>query len=328
MLVLVTLFWGVSYILMDISLEQMGPFNLNAMRFLIAFFIAGIFSFNQLKTVNKTTLMYSALVGFALVFVYIGATFGVLYTSLSNAGFLCALTVVLTPIFAFIFLKQKPSPKLAVVVIMALVGIALLTLSEGLRPALGDILCIMCAVAYAIDLLITEVAVNKEEVNAFQLGVFQLGFTGFFMLILCLIFEKPTLPHTSGVWASVLVLSIFCTGLAFIVQAVAQQYTSASHVGVIFALEPVFSGIVAYFIAGEVLTPKAYLGAALLVSSLFVMEIDVKGLLSGKKKGGAPQIGDQDLLQAEAGPGFAGAEIGAAMAEHGAEAEAPEKTQP
>lgn len=276
MLVLVTLFWGVSYLMMDVSLEELGPFNLNAMRFLIAFFVAGALSFKKLIHVNKTTLLYSAAVGLALLFVYIGATFGVLYTSLSNAGFLCALTVVLTPVFGFLFLKQKPGKKLGIVVFMALCGIALLTLGGPLRPNWGDLLCIMCAVAYAIDLLVTEAAVQKEEVDAFQLGVFQLGFTGFFMLALCLIFETPALPHTPKVWWAVLVLSIFSTGLAFIVQAVAQQYTSASHVGVIFALEPVFSGIAAYFVAGEVLTPKAYLGAVLLVSSLFVMEIDFK----------------------------------------------------
>lgn len=289
MLLLVTIFWGVSYLLMDISLEQVGPLNLNAMRFLIAFFIAGSFSFHKLKTVNKTTLLYSAAVGLALVFVYTGVTFGVMYTSLSNAGFLCALTVVLTPLFAFIFLKQKPNRKFIVVVIMAMIGIALLTLSESLKPALGDVLCLMCAVAYAIDLLLTEAAVKKEEVNAFQLGVFQLGFTGTFMLILTFIFETPSLPQNALGWTSVLTLSIFCTGAAFIIQAVAQQYTNASHVGVIFALEPVFAGIVAFFIAGEVLTPKAYFGAALLLSSLFIMEIDFKKLFS--KGSGDPEEG-------------------------------------
>ncbi|MEA4989120.1 MAG: DMT family transporter [Anaerovorax sp.] len=283
MLVLVTLFWGVSYLLMDISLTAMGPFTLNAYRFLFAFFIVVIFAYNKIKNVNRITLKYSAILGFILVFVYIGATFGVLHTSLSNAGFLCALTVVLTPLFGFLFLNQKTSKKLTLVVGMAFVGIALLTLTESLKPRLGDILCMMCAIAYAIDLLLTERAVKAEGVNAFQLGVFQLGFTGTFMLFLSFFLEKPVLPHTPKIWISVLVLSIFCTGMAFIVQVMAQQYTTASHVGVIFALEPVFAGIVAFFFAGEILLPQAYFGAFLLVSSLFVMEIDFNKLF-GKKQ--------------------------------------------
>ena len=283
MLLLVTLFWGVSYWLIDISLTEVGAFTLNALRFLIAFFIAVVLAFPKLKTVNGTTLKYSAILGIALLFVYIGATFGVRYTSLSNAGFLCALTVVLTPIFGFFFLKQIPERKLAVVVILSLAGIALLTLDGDLKPALGDLLCIMAAAAYSIDLLITESAVKKEEVNAFQLGVFQLAFTGIYNLFFAFMVEKPKLPQTGNIWAAVLFLAILCTGLAFIVQAVAQQYTSASHVGVIFSLEPVFAGFVAYFLAAEVLSVKAYIGAAMMIAGLFIMELDIKKLVTSFK---------------------------------------------
>ncbi|MDF2653806.1 MAG: family transporter [Bacillota bacterium] len=281
MLLLVTLFWGISYWLIDLSLADVNPFMLNALRFLIAFYAAGIVAFPKLKTVNKVTLKYSAVIGVALLFVYIGATFGVRYTSLSNAGFLCALTVVITPILAFTVLKQKPEKKLAVAVLMSLTGIALLTLKENtIQLALGDILCIMAAFAYAVDLIITEAAVKKEEVNAFQLGVFQLGFTGIYNLVLSLLIETPTLPQSPKIWSAVLFLSIFCTGAAFIIQAVAQQYTSASHVGVIFSLEPVFAGFVAFFLAGEILTVQAYIGAVILVSSLFIMELDLSKLLN------------------------------------------------
>jgi drug/metabolite transporter (DMT)-like permease len=276
MLLMVALFWGVSYWLMDVSLAEVGPFTLNALRFLIAFFIAAVFGFSKLKTVNKAAIKYSALIGFVLVIVYIGATFGVKYTLLSNAGFLCGLTVVITPVLAFFFLKQRPEKKLAAVVVLCLAGIALLSLNENLKPALGDVLCLIAATAYAVDLLLTEIAVGREEINAFQLGVFQLGFTGLFNLILSFFAETPALPHTPGAWGAVLFLSVFCTGAAFIIQALAQQYTSASHVGVIFALEPVFAGVVAFFLAGEVLAPRAYVGAALLVAGLFLMELDVK----------------------------------------------------
>lgn len=276
MLVLVTLCWGVSYYLMDVSLADLEPFTLNAFRFGGAFLIGLLLAFPKLKNVNRTTIKYSIFVAAALVFVYIGATFGVMYTSLSNSGFLCALTVIFTPILAFFFKKQVPDKKLAIVILMCTVGIGLLTLNEHLRPALGDILCIMCAVAYAVDLLITETAVAKEEVDAFQLGVFQLGFTGLFNLILALIIEEPHLPQSGAVWGAVAFLAVFCTGVAFIVQAIAQQYTSAAHVGVIYTLEPVFSGIVAFFFAGEVLLPRAYVGAVILIASLFVMEIDFK----------------------------------------------------
>lgn len=276
LLLLVVTFWGISYYLMDISLQELEPFTLNAFRFLGAFAAAVILAFPKLKSVNRTTIKYSFYIGVALIFVYIGATFGVMYTSLSNAGFLCALTVIFTPIFGYIFKGTIPDKKLSFIVVACVVGIGLLTLNENLKPAVGDILCLMCAMAYAGDLLITETAVAKQEVNAFQLGVFQLGFAGFFNLILAFLLETPHLPQSPEVWRSAIFLAVFCTGVAFIIQAVAQQHTTASHVGVIFTLEPVIAGFVAYFLAGEVLLPRAYLGAVILVGSLLIMEMDPK----------------------------------------------------
>lgn len=286
-LVLVTICWGVSYYLMDISLAELDPFTLNAHRFLGAFVIAGIFSWKKVLTVNRTTLKYSLLVGVALVFVYMGATFGVKYTSLSNSGFLCALTVIFTPIINRLVFRKKAGAKLTLVVIMCFVGIALMTLkddfsinTENLR---GDMLCLMCAVAYAVDLILTERAVSHEEVDAYLLGVFQLGVTGILNFMLAFIFETPHFPETAGVWGSVIFLSVFCTGIAFVLQPVAQQYTTASHVGVIFTLEPVFAAIVALVFAHEVLSVKAYIGALLMLASIFVMEIDFKALTNKKK---------------------------------------------
>lgn len=288
MLVIVTLCWGVSYYLIDISLEEMDPFTLNSYRFLGAFLIAALVSWKKLINVSKTTLKYSLVIGLALVFVYIGATFGVKYTTLSNSGFLCALTVVFTPILELLVLKKKPAKKLTFVVALCLIGIALLTLGEdfsiNMANLKGDLLCIMCAFAYAIDLLMTEKAVSHEKVDAYQLGVFSLGVTGVFNLILSFILETPVLPQSSNIWVAVIFLSVFCTGVAFVIQPIAQQYTTASHVGVIFSLEPVFAAIVAIIFAHELLIPRAYFGAFLMFASIIIMELDFKAIKEKKKK--------------------------------------------
>ena len=287
MLIVVTLCWGVSYYLMDISLADMDPFTLNAHRFLGAFFIAAALTWKKVKNVNKITLKYSVLVGISLVFVYIGATFGVKYTSLSNSGFLCAMTVVFTPLISRVVLKEKQDRKVLVSVLMCFIGIAFLTLKDDFSINMGnlkgDLLCLMCAFAYAIDLLLTEKAVSHKEVNAYQMGVFQLGVTGVCNFVLALIFEQPHFPTTTTVWGAVLFLAIFCTGVAFVVQPIAQQYTTAAHTGVIYALEPVFAAIVAVVFAHEFLSPKSYFGAFLMVASVMVMDLDF-GSIRKKKK--------------------------------------------
>ena len=116
------------------------------------------------------------------------------------------------------------------------------------------------------------------------MGVFQLGVTGTLNLLMAFIVETPHLPTTGTVWGSAIFLAVFCTGVAFIVQPIAQQYTTASHTGVIFALEPVFAGIVAAVFAHEILSFKSYFGAFLMVASIFIMEIDFDALKKEKEE--------------------------------------------
>ena len=273
-LVLVTLFWGVSYYLVDLCLEELQPMNLNAFRFLLAFLALAPIFWKKLRHVSRATLQYSAIIGALLVGVYAGATYGVANTSISNAGFICALPVVFTPLLDFVCNRNKPGKKLAVSLVLCTVGLALLTLNEQFRPAKGDLICLICAVCYAADMLVTEKAVKSPDVDALTLGVCQLGVAGVLMLLVSAIAEQPHLPQSPKIWGAAIFLGLFCSGIAFVIQAVAQQYTSASHVGVIFTLEPVFSGIVAYFFANEKLLLRGYLGAALMLLSLLVMEMD------------------------------------------------------
>ncbi|MBQ4346069.1 MAG: DMT family transporter [Oscillospiraceae bacterium] len=274
LLVMVTAFWGVSYFLMDVCLSDLPPLCLNAFRFLIAFFILAAVFFPRMQNISCATLKYSLIVGLCLSCVYTCCTYGVLYTSISNAGFICALPVVTTPLLEFCLSRKHPDRRLLSALILCTVGLALLTLNEQMRLALGDILCLGVAVFYAVDLVITDRAVRHPEVNALQMGICQLGVVGIVMLALTLTLEQPHLPSTPQIWGSTLFLAIFCTGIAFVVQTVQQQYTSASHVGLIFTLEPLFSAVVAYFLAGERLHPRGYIGAALMMTSLVLMELD------------------------------------------------------
>ncbi|MGI6751914.1 MAG: DMT family transporter [Anaerovoracaceae bacterium] len=289
MLLLATLFWGTTYYFISISLTELDPINLIALRFALAFIITGTFSLRRLRGVNRETLKYAAVLGTLLVSVYVTVSYGVKYTSISNAGFLCSLTVITTPIVAFIFLKQRPEKKLIIVIFLALIGVAFLTLTERTAPALGDIICILSSLSYSVHILVTEAVVKKENVDAFQIGVLQLGFCSLWLILLTFVFEKPTIPQSGKVWGAILFLAVFCTGIAFIIQAVAQKYTKASHFGVIFSFSPVFAGMTAYFAAGEILHPREYLGAAILICSLFIMEINftkIPSFFKNKRLGG------------------------------------------
>ena len=272
LLVINTGFWGCSYYLADLALAEMPPFTLCAFRFLLAFVLLGLVLLPKMRSVGRRTLLWAIPAGLSLTLTYIGATVGLLYTSISNAGFICALPVVTTPLLSFLVYRKKPDKQMLLCMLLCAVGLALLTLGNDFRPAVGDLICLLCALGYGINLLVVEHAVALPEVDALQLGVFQQLVTGLTMLLLALLFETPCLPQSRTGWFSALFLSVFCTGIAFAVTAVQQKHTSAVHVGLIFTLEPLFSAVVAFFFAGERLTVRGYIGAALMMLSLVAME--------------------------------------------------------
>lgn len=274
----VCLAWGFSYLWVDTALREVSPLTLNFYRFGGAFLITAIFAFKKLIKVNLKTIKYSILLGSVLFSVFLCSTYGVKNTSVSNAGFLCGLTSITTPIFAYIYKGEKQSKKFILAVVMSVIGMGLLTLNEEFSMAWGDILCIITSFLYGVHLVLTEKAVSDEEVDAFQVGIMQQGVVGIYALAISLVLGEFTFPKTFEVSYTVVLLAVLCTGFAFVAQSIAQKYTTASHAGLIFALEPLFAGIVAFAILGEVLSVRAYIGAALLILSIFVMELDLKKL--------------------------------------------------
>jgi len=276
MLLMITFFWGGSILLTKIGLDYLQEYNLISLRFTLAFLLSGIVFYKHLIKTDFKTVKYAFILSFILFIVYVFATFGTKYTSVSNAGFLFSLTVIFIPLLSSVFLKQTPEKKVVFGIVLSIVGIGLLTLHNQFKIGFGDLFCILCALFYAVHIMITG-AVAKR-VNSISLGVLQLGFVGLFSIIFSIFMEKPKLPDNYESWFAILALSTFCTGIAFIVQIIAQQHTSPTHAGLIFTLEPVFSSIFAFIFTGETLTSRGYLGALLLLISVLIAELDFKSL--------------------------------------------------
>jgi len=205
---------------------------------------------------------------------FISMAFGLKYTTASNAGFLISLSVVIIPILSYLFFKQKVEKKVVVGVCIAPIGIALLTLNSQLSVNTGDLLCILCAIFCAVHVVVMEVFTRK--VDSIALGTLQLGFAGIFSIVFSIFTETVRLPSTPVSWGATLALSILCTAVGYIVQATAQQHTSATHTGLILSLEPVFSAVMGFVFLGELLSPRGYAGAAILLISVLIAEVSFK----------------------------------------------------
>lgn len=272
MLLAVTVFWGASYLLTKLALRELQAFNLTALRLLIGFAVSGAVFYKRILKSDVKTIKYALILAVLIVLMFISMSYGLEYTTASNAGFLISLAVIIIPILSYFFLKQRIERRVLIGVCIAPIGIALLTLNEQLTISGGDILCIICALFSAMHVVC--MGVFTQKVDSIALGILQLGFAGAFSLGFSFFTEAVRLPVSATAWFSVLALAILCTAVGYLVQATAQQYTSATHTGLILSLEPVFSAIFGFALLGEVLLPRGYAGAAILMISVLIAELD------------------------------------------------------
>lgn len=280
MMLLVVAIWGSSYLFMKMGLESISEFNLVALRFGFAFILAGLFFYKRMMRVDKTTVKYGFILG-TIVFLAISCvTIGLQFTTVSNAGFSFGLAVIFVPLLLTIIYRRKPEFKIIVATIFSITGIGLMTLNEQLTINLGDLLCIIGALLYALYIITIDKL--TKNVDSIALGVLQLGFTGGWGLVFSFIFESPHLPNSSEGWIAILALSILCSAIGFIGQTVAQKYTTPTHTSLIFSLEPVFAALFAFMFMNEVLQFRGYFGAFLILLGVLTAELDMKKLLKRK----------------------------------------------
>ena len=266
-----TIFFGMTYVLTKMCLNYSTELHIISFRFLIAFVISLIFLQRKIFPLKIKEILYSLILSVLLFMVFITMTIGVKYTTATNASFLISLSVIFIPFFSWIFNKEKPKKSIFIVLIIALIGIMLLTLDKNLEFHIGDILCLICSLLFSFHVLITERFVKNN--NPITLGVLQFGGVAILSFLVQYPIEKFTLPKNEKFWISLMILSVFCTALAYIIQTVSQKKLSSTLIGLILSLEPIFSGIFGYFILNEYLSPQQYMGAFLLLISIIYVTV-------------------------------------------------------
>ena len=270
-MVIATIFFGMTYVLTKICLNYSTELHIISFRFLIAFVISLIFLQRKIFPLKIKEILYSLILSVLLFMVFITMTIGVKYTTATNASFLISLSVIFIPFFSWIFNKEKPKKSIFIILIIALIGIMLLTLDKNLELHIGDILCLICSLLFSFHIIITERFVKNN--NPITLGVLQFGGVAILSFLVQYPIEKFSLPKNENFWISLLILSVFCTALAYIIQTVSQKKLSSTLIGFILSLEPIFSGIFGYFILNEYLSFQQYVGAFLLLISVIYVSV-------------------------------------------------------
>lgn len=280
-LLLVTVGWGASFLLTKNSLAELPTFNFLTIRFFIAFVLSSVIFYKNMLKIDKNTLKYGILLGFVLYLSFAFQTVGLNYTTASKSAFITGFNVMLVPVFSAILIKKLPEKKIIVSTLIAFVGIGLLSLNKNVSGVnLGDVYTLICAFFCAFHIILVGKYTVKSE--SIALAVIQIGVVTVLSLLTSIATESPTLPTSINVWGYIVILSVVCTSGAFIVQSIAQRFTSPTHTALIYTAEPVFAAVFGYIFLREILSKQGMLGAFLILSGMLISEIDFKALFNKK----------------------------------------------
>lgn len=282
LLVLTAIIWGSGFVASAVALEHYTPYQILAGRFLIGAVILSLIFFKKLYKLKKSTLIKGALLGIFLYIAFALQTVGLQFTTPSKNAFLTAVNVVIVPFIGFLLYKRKIDMYELTGAVLAIVGIAVLSLKLSSNVNVGDLLTLGCALGFAFHIFYTAKFVKTEDpvvltivqmVTAAVIGCIAILFRG----------ETSFSMETEGMM-NLLYLGIFSTTLAFLMQTVAQKYITETKAAIILATESFWGMIFSVIILSEIMTGRMIIGAFLILLAILISETKMEFIKKDKMK--------------------------------------------
>lgn len=253
-----------------IAMRNLSPFNVLAVRFLLAFAILFVLFRKRFTQISKLTFVHGLAVGLSFFSCMTFEMFALKYAPSSKVAFLENLAMVFVPIIDAFLLRSLPKISAILSAIIAMAGVALLTLGESGSMTLskGEIFAILAAFGFAVTIIITD-RVTKNG-DSFMIGVIQVGVIGVASLVCSIGFESFSLPSSVDQWGAIIYLALVATCIGFVIQPIAQSGTTSEHTGLISSLNPVVAAILGAIFLGERFGAKGILGAALILTAILI----------------------------------------------------------
>ena len=276
-LIVVTLIWGTTFVVVKDTLDAMPASLLLAIRFSMAFILLAPW-----VKPAKHTLKPAFILGILLFIGYGSQTIGLVFTSASKAAFITGFSVILTPLLSTLFWRNHIANKVYLAAIIALIGLGLLSLTGARGLNIGDIWVIGTAFAYALFIVYLGEIVHEHKImtlNAMSL---------YPLVLLTWLWALPHIGLLGMVslksYLALFYLASFATVLTSILQTWAQRQVPAYLAALIFLLEPVFAALFAYMFLGEVLGVLAWCGGLLILIAILISETPWKILVIWARK--------------------------------------------
>jgi drug/metabolite transporter (DMT)-like permease len=279
-LLLTALIWGFTFVVQRASMLHVGPYLFNALRFMLgtlSLIPVWFFLKNRLVKFEHTPFRFTFICGlFAGIAIFAGASFqqvGLVTTTAGKSGFITGLYVIIVPIIGVV-LGSYAGLNTWVGAIFSAIGLYFLCMTESLTLSLGDTLTLLCAVCFAVHVILISIFTQKND--PILLSMIQFAVCAILSLIVAICIEPIPLDGILNAGLSICFCGFFSVGIGYTLQVVGQLNANPTHAAIILCLEGVFAAICGWIFLDEQMTSRSVLGAGLMFLGMIISHINFR----------------------------------------------------
>jgi drug/metabolite transporter (DMT)-like permease len=265
--------FGTTFLVMQHAVEDVEPVPFIVVRFAIGALVLAPWALvrarRRIRRQSRTTglIRAGATAAAALAAGYVFQTTGLQYTTSSVSAFLTYLLVVFVPLLSAVVLRRVPRVATLVGVAVAVLGLYLLTEGAGIGFGRGEVLSVLCALAFAVHILVLSDVAGRVDIIA--LNVVQFGLVALVLFVPGLVAGGYAFPASA--WLAAAYTGTLVSAVAFGLQVWGQRQVSASRTALVLMLEPVFAAALGY-LDDERIGAAGAAGAALILAGIVLSE--------------------------------------------------------
>ncbi|GAB5613619.1 DMT family transporter [Faecalimonas hominis] len=287
LLLLTAVIWGTAFVAQSVGMDYIGPFTFNAARFLIGgTVLIPLIVYRSKKNPllknqtleekrknQKTAWIGGVCCGIALCGASLLQQMGIQHTTVGKAGFITTLYIIIVPLIE-LFFGKKIAKKIWLGAVMAVIGLYLLCINENFSIGKGDFLILVCAILFAIHILIIDHFSPKAD--GVVLSAIQFFVSGFISVIGAILVENPNPAAMLDAIVPILYAGVMSCGVAYTLQVIGQKNISPTVASMILSLESVISVLAGWIILGEALSAKEIVGCVIVFMAVVLVQLPEK----------------------------------------------------
>jgi drug/metabolite transporter (DMT)-like permease len=284
LMLLTALIWGTGFVAQTAGMDHIGPYLFSGLRFALGSLCLVPLILRNVKTarkpeplLNRGMLQAGIIMGLALALGINLQQVGLLFTSVTNSGFITGLYVIVVPLLGLL-LGHKTGLGTWLGCLLAVVGMCLLSIGDNFHVASGDWLQLIGAFVWGGHVVLVSLFASRHD--PIRLAFLQFATCSVVSLLLAVLFEPIALNAIIDAGPALLYGGIVAVGVGYTLQVVAQKHAIASHAAIILSLEAVFAAIAGAWILGEALQLRGYIGCGLMLAGMLLAQLWPKKALA------------------------------------------------